>query len=358
MSILQRMLLRAFLPVFAVATAFFALILQLVDLFPNLWRFTTNEVGIGQIARIAWLYVPTTLRYAMPIALLFAISYTLGMLYARNELIAVLGAGVSLRRFISPLLAVGLIACPALLLFDEEVGTWTLRAKNELFREALNQRVSLSNADVTVRSAGAGRVFRAEYYNDRDRTLSGLLVIDRSADGSLLSRTDAASAEWRGDRWVLSDVRRYRWDAAADRMAQEDLAELAIDGIDGPDTFRKESRDVAEMTLREGLVWVGTLRSAGLPYRAAQTDVYGKAAFAVTPLVVSLLASAAGGLLRRNVLLASMSIALGCSVGYFVVQMLAHILAKSGLMSPLLGASLAAIVFLLVGSALLQRART
>lgn len=358
MRILTRMLLRAFLPVFVVAMGFFILILQLADLFPNMWRFTEHEVGIGRIIHLSWLYVPTTLRYGLPIALLFSITYTLGRLYAHNELIAILGIGVSLRRFISPLLVVGIVSCPALLLLEEEIGARTLRTKNELFREAVNQRMSFSNADVTVRSAAGDRVFRAEYYNDRDRTLSGLLVVDRSVNGDLLSRIDAAFAEWRVDRWVLSDVRRYLWDATAERMVQEDLFELAIRGTDGPDTFRRGALDVAEMTVREGLAWVQTLRSAGLSYRSAQTDVYGKMGFALTPLIVSLLAVAAGGLIRRNVLLASMLLALGCSVGYFVLNMVCHILAKSDLLSPLFGAFLAAMVFLLIGVTLLRRAHT
>jgi lipopolysaccharide export LptBFGC system permease protein LptF len=75
-------------------------------------------------------------------------------------------------------------------------------------------------------------------------------------------------------------------------------------------------------------------------------------------LVVSVIAAAVGGMLRRNVLLTSMLIALIGSVGYFVLQMVAHILAKNDVISPLLGASLSALVFLVLGGALLRRART
>ena len=358
MSILQRMLMRAFLPVFTVVTAFFVLILLLIDLYPKVQSFAAHGVSFGQIVGIAGLYAPTAVRYAVPIALLFAITYTLGTIQARNELIAVLGTGVGLRSFVSPLLLVGLIACPALLLFDERVGTPALRAYNERYREAVDQPVSLSNSDVTVMDATGRRVYRADYYNDRERTLRGLIVVELTDDGRLASRTDAERAEWMDDRWMLYDVRHYRWNTTGERLIQESFAELEDYRIGGPDTFREESREVDDMTMREGLAWVRTLRSGGRPYRSTQTDVYAKAGFAVTPLVVSVIAAAVGGLLRRNVLLASMLIALGGSVGYFVLQMVARILAKSDVISPLLGASLSAIVFLLLGAALLQRART
>ncbi len=358
MSILQRMLVRAFLPVFAVAAAFFVLILLLVDLYPKLSSFAANEVSIGQVFGIAGLYAPTAVRYAVPIGLLFAITYTLGTIQARNELIAVLGAGVGLRSFMSPLLLVGLIASPALLAFDEAVGTPALRAYNERYRAAIDQPLYLSNSDVTVMDDGGRRVYRADYYNDREGALRGLIVVERTRDGRLASRIDAARAEWMDDRWVLYDVRHYRWDETGERLIQEDFAELADHGIPGPDTFREESRDVADMTMREALAWVRTLRRAGLPYRSAQTDLYAKAGFALTPLVVSVIAAAVGGMLRRNVLLTSMLIALIGSVGYFVLQMVAHILAKNDVISPLLGASLSALVFLVLGGALLRRART
>ena len=358
MNILQRMLMSAFLPVFTVATVAFGLILLLIDLQPKVQIFAAHGVSAGQILGIAGLYAPTAIRYAAPIALMFAITYTLGTIQARNELIAVLGAGMGLRTFMSPLLLAGLIACPAILLFDEVVGAPALSAYNERYREAVGQPLSLSISNVTVIDASGQRVYRAEYYNDRDLTLRGLIVVERGADGRLSSRTDAARAEWMGDHWLLYDVRRYRWDQTGDHLIQERFAELADDLIDSPDTFRDESREVEDMTIREGLAWVRMLRRAGLPYRSAQTDVYSKAGFAITPLVVSVISAAVGSLLRRNVLLARMLVALGGSAGYLVLQMVAHILAKSGIIPPLVGAFLSAIVFLLLGVTLLQRART
>ena len=358
MSSLHRMLLGGFFPVLILSIAFFSLILQLVDLFPHFWRFAIHNVGIDQIAQIAWLYVPTTIRFSLPIGLLFATTYTLGKLYTRNELIAVLGSGMSLRQFASPLLVIGFFACPLLLILDEEVGSRALRKKTELFQSVVKQRISLSNADVTVIGTDGNQVIHAEYYNDRERTLTGLMIMGRTEDGRFMSRIDAEQAVWIEDQWVLSGVRRYRWNPITNGMSQENILQLGLPGNNDPDTFRRGSRDVGNMSLREGFEWVKTLRKSGLPYRAVQTDIYGKAAFTVTPIVISLLAIAAGGLVKRNVLLGSMLIALGSTVSFFVVRMVFHILSKSDLIPPLFGASAAPIVFLIIGLVLLIRIRT
>jgi lipopolysaccharide export system permease protein len=58
MSILYRMLIRQFLPLFLLAIVFFVLLLQLIDVFGSIWRYFAHNVGLGQIGWIALLSVP------------------------------------------------------------------------------------------------------------------------------------------------------------------------------------------------------------------------------------------------------------------------------------------------------------
>ena len=102
MTLLYKMLLIAFIPVLVMALLFFILILELVDLFANLWRYLNHDVTMMDIFRVMWLYIPKCISLSVPIAMLFSISFTLGNHYASNELISVFGAGISLYRFVLP----------------------------------------------------------------------------------------------------------------------------------------------------------------------------------------------------------------------------------------------------------------
>ncbi|MBP5283955.1 MAG: LptF/LptG family permease, partial [Treponema sp.] len=95
-------LFRKFLPLFIGAVFFFSFALVMVDLLMNLWNFISNEVAAGDILYLMWLYIPKTLWYATPMGILFAVSYTLSDLYARNELVAIFASGISLLRFSFP----------------------------------------------------------------------------------------------------------------------------------------------------------------------------------------------------------------------------------------------------------------
>ena len=355
---LYLMTIRGLLPVLVGATAFFVLILQLVDLFPNLWRFIANDVELSQIGQIAYHYLPTCIVFAVPVGLLFAIAYTLGQMQQRNELIAVLASGISLVRFVVPFLLVGALLSVFLFRFEDQIAIPSLQAKNVLFRDAVNMRQSLSNANVTVLSADSRSVIQVDYYNHARGNITGVLVVVRP-DAGRITRIDAEWGEWQDGAWVLHGANIYEFspDGGPMSLRRENTFSAAY-LQEPPAAFQKTTRNVAEMEFSEATAWVQTLRDAGLPFREAQTELYNKVTFAGSPLIVALLASAVGGLLRKNVLLLSLLFALGLSVAYFVIQMLGGILAKSGVVSPIVGASAATVIFALLGAELFRRARS
>lgn len=358
---LERMILSSLLPVLAIAVLLFVMILELADISPNLYRYLSAGVAPAVIARIALLYLPTCIIYAVPIALLFAVAHTMGSCYARNELIAIFGSGVSLRRLVAPLAMFGVLLSGALFLFEDRVAIDTLRMKNRLHRTALDIRLPLDNFDVTITSADRGMVYHAGSYDDERAELTQVVVIQRAPDGGVVMRLDADRARWEDDRWQFENVRRFSWRGGSGprTMVEEHRERYAAPRFaEGPAAFRRGNREVNEMRYLDALAWVDTLRRAGRDYRAALTESYGKLSFAATPLAVTLIAAAVGGLMRRNIVLMSMLLALGIAVVFYVLRMVGGILAQNGVLSPEAGAFGAVLLFLLAGVTLLRLART
>lgn len=355
---LQRMVLRSFLPVFVSSALLFMLVLQLADIFPQIFRYIANEVPVATMAQIALWYTPTTVVFALPFALLFSVTYTLGQFYAHNELVAVFGAGVSLRRLVVPLLAGSVVLCGGLFLFENNVAIPTLQAKNQLYRTAVNIRISLNDSNVTITSADGLVIYSVDHYHDERGTLTGVVAVVRDPDGGIVERLDAERGIWTAQGWRFEGVRRFSWDDG--RVLREESYDTYRDAAfaEPPATFRRVNRDVAEMKLRGALEWVATMRSAGREYREALTETYSKVSFALTPLAVTLVAAAVGGLLRRNVLLLSLALAVGLSVVFFVLRMASGVFAKSGFIPPSVGAFAGVLLFLLAGTLLFRAART
>ncbi len=356
--ILRGYLLRIFLPALGASLGLFALILELVDLFGNLWRYLAQEAPLLAVLKVMALYLPTAVSNGLPIALLFAASYSLASLYAGNELTVIFGSGVSLARFTAPLFAAALALCALSFFFDDGVVLRTVKSKNELSRQLLNQKSSLSNPDVTVIARDGAIVYRVQFYDDASMSLSGVTVIERDDKGEPAARTEAATARWDGSRWVFGRVRRFEraLDGSWNDLSYGSWTSERLD--ERPDAFRSQNRDLNELSASELGVYVSFLRRAGLPFAAAQAERNKRYSFAFTPLVVVLLAGAAGGRFRKNVLLASLLTSLIAATLYYVAQMITMLLAKTGAIDPRLGAWAPLVVFIAAGVLLFRTART
>ena len=340
------MTIRSFVPVFLTALLFFVLVLELVDLFANLWRYVNNDVALPDILKVALLYVPKCVSFSLPIAVLFAVSFCLGGFHSNNELIAVFGSGISLRRFVLPLVAFGLAASIAGFFFEDTVVIRTFRLKNEVSRNLLNESQSLSRSRPTVLDDNNRVVYHAEYYNDNNMSLSRLTIVERDDRGGLARRIDCQWAEWKEDRWVLHDCRIFTPDGETGRILQQQVPVYdSPDFTALPESFKRTVLNVQEMPVREADAWIRGLIRSGLPYRSQLTEYYKRFSFALTPLVVALISSAIGGRFRKNILLMSLLTSLSLSVVYYVMQMVLVILANHGYITPLAGAWIPFIFF-------------
>jgi lipopolysaccharide export system permease protein len=357
MKTLHGMVLKNFLPVFLTALAFFVLVLELVDLFKNLWRFLSNDVSFTQMLSVAVYYLPKCIMFGLPIALLFSVAFTLGSFYSNNELISVFGSGISLFRLVLPLILAGLVLSVASFYFEEIVVIDSFRIKNQLTGEFLGRRQSQSNTNVTV--VGENIIYHCDYYNDSSETLSGLIVLERDNEGRFIRRIDAEWATWDGNLWELHRCRIFTWDHEGKFLTEQKENLLKENKInEPPGTFRKTMKNVEELRIAEAGEWIESRRKAGLPHRELLTDYYKRYSFALTPLMVTFLSSALGGSFRKNILLMSLLSSLVLTVIYYVFQMVMVIFANLGFISPMAGAWAPFFFFSAAGIWLFRIART
>lgn len=359
MTLLYKMILLAFIPIFILALFFFVLILELVDLFANLWRYLNYDVPLNQILKVMILYLPTCISFSVPIALLFAVSFSLGNFYANNELISIFGSGVSLFRFVLPVLFFSILISGLWFLFQENIVIETLERKNELSNNLLKQKSSLSNTNVTVLSPDNTIIYHAEYYNDENKTLANITVVERDENMAFQRRIEADRGEWDGDRWVFNNCRVFAWNGDNTFITETYESEVNDETfVQKPALFRKTVRNIDEMERSEAKEWIESLRKAGLPFRGALTEYYQRFSFALTPFVVAMISSAIGGRLKKNILLMSLLLSLGISVIYYVLQMVLVLFAKLGYIPPIAGAWGTFLIFLFTGFWLFKNART
>jgi lipopolysaccharide export system permease protein len=289
------------------------------------------------------------------VAILFAVSFTIGNFYSRNELTVVFSSGVPLFRFTLVLVLFGIAASFFSFYFQDLVVVPTFRQKNELSRTLLRQRQTEYNTDIVVRARNGTLVYSVDYFDSAGPSLVGLSLIQRDETGTFLALIRAPQATWQEDHWALDSPLLYGWQGELLRVS--DYVDTG-DFSESPDTFRRSSINVDDLPVKELDGLIGDLAAAGLPYAEAQADYYRRFSFSVTPLVVILLSIPLGGWFRKNVLLMSLVASLALAALYYILEMITMLFARMGYVSPIAGAWFPVGFFIFIGLVLQRFSKT
>ncbi|MCG8454501.1 MAG: LptF/LptG family permease [Spirochaetales bacterium] len=358
MKMFRRLLFKEFFPFLILGVLFFALLLVMGDLFTNLWRYLNREVPFSEAMVVSLLYAPKALVFALPIGAMFAAAFALGNLGARNELIAVFGAGTPLIRFVAPMLIVALALSATGYLIEDRLAIPLMKQRTALSNELLGIQDSKNRSRAVAITRKGQVVYYADYYNDENMTLSGLTVVRLNDDNGFAKRIDAERARWDGSgTWLMEQCRVYQEQNG--EIIQERYERYRDDYVDEePATFRLDTRTLDEMNGEEARQWIDTQKRAGLPFKAFLAEYYQRYTMALTPFLVVLFAGSIGGRFRRNVLLMSLLSSLGISSAWYIVRMIATLLAELGMVTPLTGAVVPYLSFFALGVWLFRQART
>ena len=107
--ILYKMLLKSFLFWYSIAQGLFIIIIIIFDFFLKVNESYTDphlQFSILDILIITILLAPKAMWLTMPIAIMFGVTMSLSSFYQHNELIAIFTSGISIYKFVLPLIII------------------------------------------------------------------------------------------------------------------------------------------------------------------------------------------------------------------------------------------------------------
>ncbi len=352
-------LFKKIIPLFFGAMAFFALVLNLVDLFMNIANYLQNGCALKDILTVMANYVPKTIWYSVPVAILFSTSYVLSDMYANNEIEALFASGVSLFRFTFPILFVSFILAFGLFAFENKFVVKTYEKKVQLQNQLLGKTTNENNSDVIVLSDNGRIIYKANRYYEENKQLKRIYFIFRDEEKNLETIIFASQAQWNFDQniWNLDGAVQYVPDNHGMKIVPLDK-EYTDRLNESYEIFRKSNIDVQAVTAKEAKIYVEHLKKAGLPYNEELSEYYKKYAFPFIVFIVVFLSIGLTGKTKKNVLLISLASCISASVLFYVSMMITMVLAKHGYISAFMGAWFPVIFFTILSIILLRYSRT
>jgi LPS export ABC transporter permease LptG len=140
MTILDRYVLKKFATPFVYCLFGFIAIWFIFDLSDNLPDFLQGQAGLDFLLRYYKSQIPEIIVISLPIGALLALLYSLTAMSRSNEIISMLGAGLSVTRVLMPLFGVGLLLVAVTAYFNYEQAPHAAMLKKQMIKDVKRKK--------------------------------------------------------------------------------------------------------------------------------------------------------------------------------------------------------------------------
>ena len=358
MTILDRYILNKFLMPFLCCFFGFIGIWFIFDLSDNLQDFIQGKAGMEVLLEYYGSQIPQIVVICLPIGLLLSLLYSLTAMSRANEIISMMGAGLSLTRIILPLIFVGLIFSGATAYFNYSSAPHAAAIRKQMLSDIKRGK----KRDFKIK----GHLFRNRedmrtWYVNNFVVARGILndvqIIQQNANSDILQQWYARTATYDPalKRWTLGNARYVEMSPEGDLLKSELQPVITIDGWSetpwriSSSAMNPDFLSVPE--LRDYLVYNSDFPENRLaPYRTNLNYLW---ALPWSCLVVVFLAAPMGIVYSRRGILTGVAIAIGLFFALFCTSYLFVALGKGSRISPAMAAWAPQVVFFAIGLFLL-----
>ena len=356
MRLLDRYVIRNFLQAYFYCIAGFLSIWLIFDISDNISTFLEQKFGFVLTLKYYATQVPEVFLILLPVALLLALLFSLGRMSRTNEIVSMLGAGVSIPRVLAPLIGIGLLTVGASFALNYRLAPHAEMAKKNFVATARAHQYSVQGQ--IFRNRTDLRTWFIQSFRAGQNVFNHVQVLQQDANDNIVENYLSPRAIYHPESgiWELEKVKVVKYDPAGNIIDEKFYESLKIDNWSetpfrlGSANVRAEYLSLAE--LREYLHFNSDFPQTLLaPFR---THLHYRVALPLGCLVVVFVAGPLGiGYSRRGVL-GSVAAAIVLFVLYeYLLTYLFLALGEGDRISPIVAAWTPNIVFTLIGLYLL-----
>lgn len=358
MTILDRYVLQKFLMPFLYCFLGFIAIWFIFDLSDNLQDFIRGRAGFPVLVEYYASQIPQIIVMCLPVGLLLALLYSLTAMSRSNEIISMMGAGLSATRILAPLIAVGLVLTGVTMFFNYEGAPHAAAARKQMLRDIKRgEKRDVAIVGHLFRNREDLRTWFMRRIIVQKELLLDVQILEQDKDGRILRQWYAREARFEpgSKRWRLLNARTVEMNPAGEVVKSQLHENLAVDGWSetpwriSSSVMKPDYLSVPELEfyLENNKDFPANRLS---PYR---TQLFYLWALPWVCVVVVFLAAPMGIVYSRRGVLGGVAVAITLFFSLVLLSSLFVALGKGGRIAPLAAAWVPLIVFFGIGLLLL-----
>jgi lipopolysaccharide export system permease protein len=332
----------------------FVIIFIMVDMFENLDRFIDKNIGFPRVVLYYSYCVPDILKLILPVGMLLASLFTISRFVNYSELTAMRSAGISIYRYLLPIMSFGLIITLSSIYFNGWIVPKSNRLKFEFERKQLGRN---KISDITQNLFFQDRINRIiiiNSYNNLNYTCDkvSMLVFRTDTLQILEKRADIGKMNWDtvAKDWKAESVFLRSFNKESETLNLYDSVYFAALFKDDkislePDKIYKKQLKPEEMVLSEFSEFISNFEKAGQKVSKEKVDYYSIISFPFANLITILFGVSIASNKRKAGAALHFGISIIVSFVYLGFVKISHVFGYNGDINPVFTAWLANILF-------------
>lgn len=343
MKILHNYLLSQFLRALLVCLLISTILFLVFDFFERLEIVLVDDPSFKLIFKYFLYKIPVVMALMLPVSMLVATLYTVGMLSKNSEMTAMRAAGLTILWIAKPLFITGISVSALALLLNETLLPQLNRRVQEIYNIDIKQRHQnggLSKDNIWWRNQN--QFFSASFFDSRDNTLHDFSSFELNPEFDVHRRTDSQVAKWVPYLgWSMSNIDQYSF-FTDDKISIRQIPIFPLPISQTPQFFYRSEIEPETMSFFELNSYVQKLKEDGIATAEYTVDLLSKFAFPLINLIVVLVVLPFALKPARSGNLATSSIA-GIAIGfsYYVINAFSIAMGRAELWDPWIAAWMA-----------------
>ncbi len=352
MKIFDRYILKQFIITTIFGLITFMAIFVIIDLMENLDDFLDNNVANPIILQYYLAFLPEIIKLMTPVAVLLASLFTTGKLAANNELTAMKAGGLSIYRYMLPIMSLVLIISVASVYFNGWIVPYANQHKFSIERRYLNKNLESSARTNIYLQDGKKKIVYIAFFdrNSGNGTRASIQEFTDSTLHSIYQRWDGLQFSWDStkQKWTMRIGEHRILNPNGEQLERFD--EITFSDLTfAPTDIVKKVEKPEEMNYTELHNFIIRQQSSGNDVARWMVDYHNKVAFPFASVIVVLFGIPFSFGKRKGGVAIQVGISAAVVFIYMVFMKISNVFGYNGDLNPLLTAWLANIIFFTAG---------
>ena len=358
MRILDRYILKSVLAIFISCIFIFLFLYVIIDVLSHLEDILKQQVSLSLLIQYYLSYLPIMFVQVAPFACLLSTLYTFGKLNHSNEIIAMRSSGLSIFQITKTVIIFGLMVSLFVFWINDRLIPQSLSLTQNI-KEQMETGKSKSKEkrqEIIYNLSMYGlknRLFFVNKFYRATNTMEGITILEHDEEQNLTKKIVANKGVYKNKLWKFYQCITYDFDRNGQILQEPRYLEEEIMTIpETPSDFinQRQRPDFMTISQIEDYIWRLSKSGASTVIRNLKVDLYQRFTSPFTSMIIILLGVPFSLIIRKRATGLS-SIGLSITVGflYYILDAVSIALGKSGILMPILAASLSHIVALLSG---------